>query len=112
MKIGIGIGVGNAPVVSVVGGGPVADFTADPLMGSWGGDTPIAFTYTGEEADAWQWEKDTGSGYSVFSTDQDPDTPSSALGDPGDSVSVRLTAYLNGVPSSPKTKLNYISITA
>jgi PKD repeat protein len=82
---------------------PVADFSATPLAGV----TPLSVTFTDLSTNtptAWDWKRDSGSGFSTFSTDQNPVETFTAA-----TWSIRLTAS-NAFGSDTETKTAYIVV--
>lgn len=84
---------------------PVAAFSGTPLSG----EAPLTVAFTDLSTNtpaAWTWERNDGSGWSVFSGSQSP-SAAFAIG----TWDVRLTAG-NAGGSDAETKLAYLSVTA
>lgn len=83
---------------------PVASFTGTPTSGT----DPVSVTFTDASTDpvSWLWERNSGSGWSTFSTSQNP-VQSFAAG----TWSVRLTAT-NASGSNTQTRTSYLTIAA
>jgi len=83
---------------------PVAAFSGTPLTGN----PLLSVTFTDASTNtptSWSWEKNDGSGYTVFSTNQNP-TESLALG----TWDIKLTAT-NAAGSDAEEKLDHITTT-
>ena len=84
---------------------PVASFTGTPTSGT----DPLTVAFTDASSNtptSWLWERDSGSGWSTFSTSQNP-TQSFTAG----TWSVRLTAT-NAGGSDTQTRTSYLVIAA
>lgn len=82
---------------------PVANFIASPASGA--ALLTVVFTDTSTNAIEWLWERNSGSGWSTFSTSQNP-----ALVFNGGTFSIRLTTT-NQTGSDVEEKTNFITVT-
>lgn len=84
---------------------PVAAFSGIPLSGY----SPLSVTFTDSSTNtptSWSWKKDSGGGYTEFSTSQNP-TQTFTVG----TYNIKLTAT-NASGSDDEEKLNYVIVTA
>jgi PKD repeat protein len=91
--------------LTVTAAAPVASFTGTPTSGT----DPVSVTFTDASTNSptsWLWERNSGGGWTTFSTSQNP-TQAFAAG----TWSVRLTAT-NAGGSNTQTRTNYLAVAA